>query len=86
MRLFTLTAIFILTMSTSHAYDQAFPRTEPGVIEIKTLPAGRLLACQGDGDYFDQSNSLFGPLFQYIRSHDISMTTPVEARIEPGTM
>ena len=73
-------------MSTSHAYDQAFPRTEPGEVEVKVLPAGRLLECRGEGSYFNQSNSLFGPLFNYIKEHDISMTTPVEARIEPGTM
>ena len=70
----------------TRAAEQAFPPTDPGVIEIKTLPAGRLLACEGNGDYFNQSGSLFGPLFQYIRANDISMTTPVEARMNPGTM
>lgn len=75
-----------IIMSTSHAYEQAFPRTETGEIELKTLPAGRLLECRGEGDYFNQSNSLFGPLFKYISSHDISMTTPVEAQIDPGVM
>jgi effector-binding domain-containing protein len=86
MRIPATICLLFLTMSLAHANDQAFPRTEPGVIELKTLPAGRLLACEGEGDYFNQSNNLFGPLFNYIRSHDISMTTPVEARIEPGTM
>lgn len=30
----------------SAAYDQAFPETEVGAFEIKTLPAARLIASQ----------------------------------------
>ena len=86
MKHFIFTLFLLLTMTSSHAAEQAFDPTKPGQIELKTLPAGRLLVCEGEGDYFNQSNSLFGPLFRYIQSHDISMTTPVEARIEPGTM
>lgn len=70
----------------AHGYEQAFPRTEPGEIEVKVLPAGRLLESAGEGNYFDRANSLFGPLFGYIKEHDISMTTPVEARIEEAAM
>jgi effector-binding domain-containing protein len=73
-------------MPSAHAYTQAFPRTEPGEFEVKVLPEGRLLECKGEGSYFDQANSLFGPLFQYIQENEISMTTPVEARIDPGAM
>lgn len=86
MRILAAIGYFILTMSITHAYEQAFTRTEPGNIEIKTLPGGRLLESQGEGDYFNQSDNLFGPLFRYISNNDISMTTPVEARINPGTM
>ncbi|MEX0331190.1 MAG: heme-binding protein [Puniceicoccaceae bacterium] len=81
-----LSTIILFLMSNAHAYQQAFPRTEPGEFEVKVLPEGRLLESIGEGNYFDQANSLFGPLFQYIKEHDISMTTPVEAKIEPGTM
>jgi len=70
----------------AQGYEQAFPRTEPGEIEVKILPQGRLLECAGEGNYFDRANSLFGPLFGYIREHDISMTTPVEARIDNAAM
>jgi effector-binding domain-containing protein len=86
MRYLFLSSLLVFTMSTAHAYTQAFPRTEPGEIEVKVLPEGRLLECVGEGDYFNQANSLFGPLFRYIKEHDISMTTPVEARIDPGAM
>lgn len=77
---------FFFFMASVQAYEQAFPRTEAGVIELKTLPAGRLLEAKGSGNYFSQSGDLFQPLFRYISRHDIAMTTPVEAQIEPGTM
>jgi hypothetical protein len=69
------------------AYEKAFEPTKPGIIELKELPAGRLLESKaGDGSYFDSSNNLFGPLFRYIQQNDIAMTTPVEARMDPGAM
>ena len=66
--------------------EEAFPPTEPGEIEIKTLPAGRLLESSGDRVYFNNSGRLFSPLFRYIQQKGISMTTPVEAHINPGKM
>lgn len=68
------------------AAEQAFPPTAPDVFEIKTLPAGVLLESTGRGNYFEESDNLFGPLFRYISRHDIAMTTPVEARIEGAAM
>jgi hypothetical protein len=68
------------------ATEQAFPPTAPGVMEVKTLPAGVLLKSTGKGNYFEQSDGLFMPLFRYISRHDIAMTTPVEARIEDAAM
>lgn len=68
------------------AYEQAFPKTEVGQIEIKTLPAAHLIASQTDQSYFSNGNGLFRPLFRYISSRDIAMTTPVEAEINPGIM
>jgi len=68
------------------AAEKAFPPSEAGEIEIKTLPAGRLLESSGRGDYFSDSGRLFSPLFRYIQQNGISMTTPVEAQINPGKM
>ena len=68
------------------ADEQAFPPTESGRTELKTLPAGVLLKRAGPGNYFEQSNRLFMPLFRYIQRHNISMTMPVEARIENAEM
>jgi effector-binding domain-containing protein len=78
--------LILMTSVEAMGYAAAFERTEPGRAEIKVLPAGRLLEASGDGTYFNQSNALFRPLFRYIQSHGISMTVPVEARIDPGTM
>jgi hypothetical protein len=68
------------------ATEQAFPPTAPGVAEVKTLPAGVLLKSTGRGNYFEQSDGLFMPLFRYISKHNIAMTTPVEARIDDAAM
>ncbi len=68
------------------ATEQAFPPTAPGVAEFKTLPSGVLLKASGRGSYFDESNGLFRPLFNYISSQKIAMTTPVEAQIDQAAM
>lgn len=80
--LFTLCVPLVSVM----AYEEAFEPTSPGVLEVKELPAGRLLEASSDGSYFDSSNNLFRPLFNYIQRNDIAMTTPVEARVDPGAM
>jgi DNA gyrase inhibitor GyrI len=56
------------------------------MIEIKTIPAASLLAATARGNYFEKKNSLFSPLFRYIQTNDIAMTTPVEVDIEPAAM
>ena len=68
------------------AYEQAYPMTEPGVCEMKTLPAGVILRARTDGGYFRENNGLFRKLFETIQRNQIPMTTPVEAGIQPGTM
>lgn len=66
--------------------EDAYPRTEVGVCETKLLPAARLMLATSPGAYFGANNRLFGKLFNYIRAHDIPMTAPVEARMQPGVM
>lgn len=66
--------------------EDAYPRTEVGVCETKVLPAGRLMLARSQDAYFGANNRLFGKLFNYIRSNDIPMTAPVEARMQPGVM
>ena len=65
---------------------EAYARTAPGQIEIKELPAARLMISKSEQPYFSANNKLFGKLFNYIRDKEIPMTTPVEAKINPGVM
>lgn len=81
------TILFCLALpSMISAAEQAFPKTPIGEIEVKQLPAATLAACRGETGYFERSSSLFGPLFRYIQTNGIAMTTPVEAEIQPGVM
>jgi hypothetical protein len=83
---FAALAVVILQPFRLMAAQEAFPPTQPGVSEVKVLPAGVLLKSSGKGNYFAQDNRLFGPLFRYISSRDIAMTTPVEATIDQAAM
>lgn len=78
--------LLVLPLVSLMGTTKAFEPTKPGTIEIKTIPAGVLLESTSEKSYFSQSNGLFMPLFRYIQKKDISMTTPVEARINPGKM
>ncbi len=86
MRRFLFSLIFSLLGPLIMAAPQAFAPTDVGVSELKTLPAGVLLKAQGQGNYFSESNRLFRPLFNYISTHNIAMTTPVEAKIDDAAM
>lgn len=81
-----LLLLLLLPALSAMASATAFPPTAPGISEVKTLPAGVLLKSTGRGNYFEQSDGLFMPLFRYISRHQIAMTTPVEARIEEAAM
>ena len=68
------------------AVEEAYPRTAPGDLELKTLPAARWIRTETGKDYFAEDNGLFMRLFRYIDANKIPMTAPVEAGIRPGTM
>ncbi|MAS97400.1 MAG: hypothetical protein CMF29_00495 [Kiritimatiellaceae bacterium] len=70
----------------TNATEKAFAQTPPEKIEIKAIPQQHLLITQQTETYFAANNSLFGKLFRYIKTHNIPMTTPVKAEINPGKM
>lgn len=78
--------LFLFLPFKAMSYESAFPPTETGSTEIKTLPSGMLLKASAPGDYFERGNSLFRPLFRYISEHKIAMTVPVEAQIDDAAM
>jgi hypothetical protein len=61
-----------------------YPATEPGLVEIKDIPAARLMVASGDAG--TRGEGLFGRLFRYIDRHDVKMTVPVEAGLGGGEM
>jgi DNA gyrase inhibitor GyrI len=71
---------------TGNAYEAAYPKTPNGTIEIKTIPAAKLMVTESAGGYFDRNNDMFMRLFRYISANDISMTVPVEAQVENAQM
>lgn len=81
------TALILLSSATvMTATEQAYPKTEVGEFEIKTLPPATLIVSRSEKGYFDEDNQLFRPLFRYIQERNIAMTTPVEAEMDPGEM
>ena len=72
-------------MTIATASEQAFPRTMNGSLEIKTLPAAKVIKSSADTSYFE-ANNLFMPIFWYITSRGIAMTSPVEVEVNPGAM
>ena len=61
-------------------------KTPVGKIIVLDLPERTALEATTDNSYFSENNGLFRKLFRYINQNDISMTTPVEADINPGKM
>lgn len=70
----------------TEAYEAAYPKTPNGEIEIKTIPAAKLMVTENPGNYFDHNNDMFMRLFRYIGDNDVSMTVPVEAEVEKAQM
>ncbi len=60
-----------------------YAATEPGVIEVKEIPAAKLMvaASATAGD-----DSMFGRLFRYISTNNVKMTVPVEAQLAGNEM
>jgi effector-binding domain-containing protein len=65
--------------------ERAFVPTEDGQIEIKTIPESKVIKSISSQNYFE-ANNLFMPLFWYITTRGIAMTTPVEVAVDPGSM
>ena len=81
--IFSLLALF---SSPVIAYESMHEKTPVGQIKVLNLPTRVALEASTNLSYFDENNGLFRKLFRYIGANDISMTTPVEADINPGKM
>jgi len=70
----------------TEAYEAAYPKTPNGEIEVKVIPAAKIMVTEDQGNYFDHNNDMFMRLFRYINDNDVSMTVPVEAQVEKARM
>lgn len=84
--LFLLLISMCATFSPLDASQAIYPKTAVGQIEIKRLPASKLVSSKTTRGYFTNDNSLFRPLFRFLQQNELAMTTPVETRIQPGQM
>ena len=77
---------FLLFTLNLMGFEAMYEKTPVGEIKVLQLPSRTALEANADQSYFSENNGLFRTLFRYISKHDLSMTTPVEAEIEPGKM
>jgi hypothetical protein len=80
------TLLLLLTTFNLMGFEAMHEKTPVGEIKVLQLPARTALEANTGPSYFSENNGLFRTLFRYISKHDLSMTTPVEAEIEPGRM
>ena len=78
--------LFLGGLLAGCSYEQAFPRTPIGQIEVKERPPARILCTQSKGDFFAQKDDLFRTLYHYIDVREVEMTVPVAAQIDPAAM
>lgn len=87
MKSVTLIGLSVLcSLLPATAYESMHNKTPVGKIIVIDLPNRTALEATSQSGYFDSDNGLFRKLFKYISSNDVSMTTPVEAEINPGKM
>lgn len=86
MRYLIYLTLFLLSIFTSFAYESMHEKTPVGKIQIIDIPQRVALETSSQKSYFSEDNGLFRKLFKYINNNDLSMTTPVEAEINPGKM
>ncbi|MBD3320097.1 MAG: hypothetical protein GF350_03290 [Chitinivibrionales bacterium] len=84
--MYKIAQILIISGGVLMAAPRMYDKTPAGKIKVFTIPEAVVMESEAASDYFSTSDMLFGNLFRYIRFHEVSMTSPVEAEIEPGTM
>lgn len=84
--LFLLLISMCTLFSPLDATQAIYPKTAVGEIEIKRLPASKLVSSKTTRNYFSSDNGLFRPLFRFLQQNELAMTTPVESQMDPGQM
>jgi hypothetical protein len=76
----------IVVTSCAGSYESSYPMTAVDAIEMKTLPAARVMETSSPQGYFAENNGMFMKLFRYLQANELAMTVPVEGGMQPGTM
>jgi hypothetical protein len=75
-----LFAMLIAVAPMAFSYESWYRATEPGVVEVKEIPAAKLMVAEpASGDPFSR-------LFRYISKNDVAMTVPVESSMQRNDM
>lgn len=75
-----------LMIKNIYGVEQAFKKTPAGSIEVKIIPESTVLVAETGGRYYGTRNDLFRRLFNYISENNVTMTVPVEARVDNAQM
>ena len=81
-----LAFIILLIFPTGCAVKNAYTPTLSSKIEIKKIPASKVMIAKANGSYYDNSGPMFRELFDYIQTNEVSMTAPVEGGLDKGYM
>lgn len=70
----------------AQALEQAYPKTNVGVAEIKQLPQARVITANNTVQSTDAEKPVFKRLFNFLKVNDIAMTIPVEKTFDESEM
>ncbi len=84
-RILLLVLVAFLAGSGCASYVESYPPTPWGTVEVKEIPAGRIIKAEAKGDYFLTKGyeSMFTALSEFKRKRKLAVTLPVEAEITP---
>ena len=68
------------------SYEENYPATAVGQIEIKKLPASKVMQTARSCNYTWEANGSFRILFKELQANKLAMTVPVEADRENNSM
>ena len=78
LHLFLIFAL-LFTGELAMGYESIYPQTPVDTLEIKNLPERMALTTTAPGDAFEDRGTAFFKLFDYIKTHQVSMSVPVQA-------
>ncbi|QSH40288.1 heme-binding protein [Lentisphaerota bacterium ZTH] len=79
-----LCMLTVLTSCTTT--EKAYERTPAGTVQVKKIPKLYAFSTTTDGEFFDNSDVMFGRLFTYLKDNNLKMTVPVESHMKPASM